>query len=213
MHGGSVDSQGLHSRRNPRALLWLDGPTWVDGRPSASVDCGKRMQVSTTHDIMESKDDINDSTWVGGDRIGQSAGLWSRFPRRWLGCAPAAPLLTAAVAGQTTARLAGALVSRATIPPLTGLRITVHRYTSRPDSSNTVGPIPLWSGGKSNPQAGPEANATQTRLKWRDGDQGDRRRDQQGHRPSRRRQRLPRSRPVSGAVRYRTPARIAALTR
>ena len=57
MHGGSVDSQGLHSRRNPRALVWLDGPTWVDRRPSASVDCGKRMQMSTGHDIMESKDD------------------------------------------------------------------------------------------------------------------------------------------------------------
>ena len=56
----------------------------------------------------------------------------------------------------------------ATIPPLTGLRIMVHWNTSRPDSSDAVGPIPLGSVGKPNPQAGPEANATQTRLQWRD---------------------------------------------
>ena len=68
MHGGSVDSQGLHSRRNPRALVWLDGPTWVDGRPSASVNCEKRVQISTTHDIMESKDDTPNIRWRVSDR-------------------------------------------------------------------------------------------------------------------------------------------------
>ena len=59
----------------------------------------------------------------------------------------------------------------ATIPPLTGLRIMVHGNTSRPDSSDAVGPIPARGASANRThRSGPEANATQTRLQWRDAD-------------------------------------------
>ena len=57
----------------------------------------------------------------------------------------------------------------ATIPPLAGLRIMVHWNTSRPDWSDGVGPIPARGASANRTyRPGPEANATQTRLQWRD---------------------------------------------
>ena len=76
MHGGSreIRGDGKFAGISGRSYGWMGRLGWTNDRVPASI-AGKQSQMSTTHDIMESQDDITTQLGLGGDRIGQNTGL------------------------------------------------------------------------------------------------------------------------------------------